>query len=189
MNAGGDTRCRDPHSWSCDAANGAAGGPFIRTGERALTGCAGAAAGPPKTEAAARSVIAPRVYRSIGEVIMEDTAPLAVYFPQFSPALWDPEIGLWYREGSLRPLRAWPATYIVRMYYQEVPEALPLLCVSPTLHPRAPRMWLNVRNRRRVRSLCYTYAPDGTVVRGRNWDDKGAEVLRQDVMWLLRYIV
>ena len=75
------------------------------------------------------------------------------------------------------------------MFYDSVPEALPLVAVAPALHPHAPHIWSMVRNGQRLRTLCYTFAPDGTIVRGRGADDDGAEVLRQATMWLMRYMV
>lgn len=130
-----------------------------------------------------------RRYSGVGEVVDEDASQLALFFPQFSPALLDPKLRLWYREGWLQPLSWWPVRFGVRLYYDEEPEALPLVCVSPPPHPKAPHMWLQVRNGVRFRSLCYTFAPDGTIVRGRSREDGAAEVLRQSVMWLLRYLV
>ena len=152
------------------------------TSRRSRTG-----SGTAEARASTRGV-ARRSYRDVGEVIAEDTSPLGLYFPQFSPAIWDPQIQLWYREGWLKPLRWWPTIFGVRMYYHEIPEALPLLCVSPALHHHCPHTWQNVRGGVRFRSLCYTFAPDGTIARGRSRDDNGAEVLRQGVMWLLRYL-
>jgi hypothetical protein len=155
---------------------------------------AGPAAGRSSAEAEGAEAGAPArqcvrsEYHGVGDVIEEDARSLAVYFPQFSPALWDPRLCMWHREGVLQPLRWWPERFGVRMYYEAEPTALPLLCVSPSVPANTPHMWRQVRNGVQFRSLCYTFAPDGTIVRGRSAEDDGSEVLRQGVMWLLRYI-
>lgn len=153
------------------------------TAGRACAQAAGAEAGAPVRDVSLRG------YGSVGEVIAEDSRGLALFFPQFSPPLYDLKLRLWYREGWLQPLRWWPSQFGVRLYYDLVPEALPLVCVAPPFHPNSPHLWQQVRNGVSFRSICYTFAPDGTVVRGRDYDDDAAEVLRQSLMWLLRYIV
>ncbi len=128
-------------------------------------------------------------YRRVADVVEEDTIPIARYFPQFSTALWDPQLQWWYRQGWLHPLRWWPARFGVQLCYELHPMALPILRISPELHPRAPHMWQHTRHGLSFRSICYTFAPDGTIVRGRTRYDNGAEVLRQAVVWLCRYLV
>lgn len=129
-----------------------------------------------------------RVYRSIAEVIAEDSSPLHRYFPQFSPPLWDPQLKWWYREGWLWPLRTQPARFSARLCYEDDLYALPVVRILPDPVPQAPHVWKHVRNGLEFRSLCYTFAPDGSVVRGRG-DDVAAEALRQCVVWLIRYSV
>jgi hypothetical protein len=161
----------------------------------APSGSTGAAAGrtnagssSPEAGSAARERVI-RQYAGVGEVMDEDARGLALFFPQFSPALLDLRLGLWYREGWLQPLEWIPRRFLMRMYYPPQPSALPIVTVSPDLRADAPHMWLQVWREVRFRSLCYTFAPDRTIVRGRGEDDDAAEVLRQVVVWLLRYMV
>lgn len=144
-------------------------------------------------EAEARSSIRgarPRLYGSVAEVIREDSAPIALYFPQFSVVEWDPDLDLWFREGWIQPLTWWPVRHAVRLCYEDAdPTALPIVRISPPPRPRTPHVLMVRRGRLRFPALCYTFAPDRTIVRGRREDDDGAEVLRQVVMWLLRYHV
>lgn len=157
-------------------------------GSRTATWGADPGAQGAETGASARQQLI-RGYRSVGDVITEDAAPLALYFPQFSPVLWDPDLRLWFREGWLQPLRSWPCRFGVRLYYEVDPYTLPLVCVRPELPSNTPHLWLQTRSGIQFRSLCYTFAPDRTIVRGRGEDDDAAEVLRQAVVWLLRYLV
>jgi hypothetical protein len=140
-------------------------------------------------EAAARPSTRRGAGWTLGCSVEEDSRDLGVYFPQLSLILFDPHLQLFYREGWLQPLSQVGARFPVRLYYddQEV-RALPLVVV-PNIRRDAPHMWSNVRNGVTFRSLCYTFAPDRTIVRGRSPADTAAEVLRQAVVWLLRYMV
>lgn len=144
-------------------------------------------------EAEARSTLRgfrPRPYGSIAEVIAEDSGPIGLYFPQFGPVQRDPDLALWFREGWLQPLKWWPARHTVRLCYEDAdPTALPIVRISPPPRPGAPHVLTVQRRDRCFPAVCYTFAPDRTIVRGRGEDDDGAEVLRQVVMWLLRYQV
>lgn len=130
-----------------------------------------------------------RAYANVGEVMDEDRWELGVMFPGFSPPIYDRDLDMFFREGRLQPLAWFPATFVVRVYYEDSPKQLPIVRISPEPPPDTPHMFQMVRNRRSFRSVCYTFAPDGTVARGRGWDDTVAEVLRQVVVWLLRYLV
>lgn len=129
-------------------------------------------------------------YDSVGAVVDEDRWELGVYFPQFPPALlYDEALDLWYREGALQPLSWYPARFLVRLYYEEEPIAPPIIRIAPEPPDDTPHLFRMARNGKRFKALCYFFAPDGTWVRGRYYEDNAAEVLRQVVMWLLRYVV
>jgi hypothetical protein len=130
-----------------------------------------------------------RLYSNVGDVMDEDRWELGVVFPEFSPPIFDPNLRLFFREGVIQPLRWWPARYGVRLYYEDSPWLLPIVRVAPEPPPRTPHIFQMTRNGMSFRALCYTFAPDGTVARGRGWDDTAAEVLRQVVVWLTRYLV
>lgn len=129
-------------------------------------------------------------YESVGAVADEDRWELGVYFPQFPAALlYDETLGLWYREGAVQPLSWYPARFMVRLYYEQKPTAPPIVRIAPEPPDSTPHLFRLTRNGKRFKALCYFFAPDGTWVRGRSYDDNAAEVLRQVVMWLLRYLV
>lgn len=130
-----------------------------------------------------------RIYSHVGEVMDEDRWELGVMFPGFSPPVLDPALGLFFREGTLQPLRWYPARFAVRLYYERSPWLLPIVRIRPEPPPKTPHMFRMVRNDVGFRAVCYTFAPDGTIARGRSWDDTATEVLRQVVVWLLRYLV
>jgi hypothetical protein len=177
----GTNAITDPYS-APPSSRSAAVGTRASAGRPTATPAA-AEAGP-----AARGGITRGGLYSLGDVISEDTSPLAIYFPQFSPPLFDRQVGLWYREGWLRPLLGLANSFDVRLYYDVEPLAQPLVVV-PAIGAATPHQWKHTRRGVDFRSLCYTFAPDGTFQRGRSRDDNAAEVLRQAVMWLLRYII
>lgn len=155
-------------------------------GRHSSSGTEKAAAQPPlrRREAELES------YDGVGAVAAEDQWELGVYFPQFPAALiYDEELELWYREGTLQPFSWLPAQFRVRLYYDQEPTAPPIIRIAPEPPDGTPHLFRMVRNGKRFKALCYLFAPDGTWVRGRFYDDNAAEVLRQVVLWLLRYLV
>jgi hypothetical protein len=161
-------------------------------GEGTATVGSGQTAGNPattSTEAAAGTAARRDFGWTLAHSVEEDSRDLSVYFPQFSVVLFDPKLRLWYREGWLQPLEALHVRFPTQLYYDDQDaRALPLLVV-PDLQPNAPHLWQHTRNGFSFRSLCYTFAPDRTIMRGRSPADTAAEVLRQGVVWLLRYMV
>lgn len=165
------------------------GGSAVGATEGSPAGCPAAEAEEAEARASVRWGEPVRAYPNVGAAIDEDRWELGVSFPGFSPVVWDPDLALWYREGVIHPLLWWPEGFAVRLYYEQDPRALPLVRVSPPPPVNAPHQFRMIRNGRQFNSVCYTFAPDGTLVRGRGWDDTASEALRQVVMWLLRYMV
>lgn len=160
-----------------------AGGP---AGRHSSSGAEEAPAEPPLRGRASSAAS----YGSVGAVVDEDRWELGVYFPQFPAALfYDEALGLWYREGSIQPLSWYPARFLVRLYYASEPTAPPIVRIAPEPPDATPHLFRVIQNGKQFKALCYFFAPDGTWVRGRSHQDNAAEVLRQVVLWLLRYLV
>jgi hypothetical protein len=183
---GGETNVESepPDRAAPRAARGAATGAAGRASERRpAADAATAEAGTPVR------VLSPRSYANVGAVMDEDRWELGTHFPQFSPPVFDKELNAFFREGEVRPLAWYPARFVVRMYYDPCPRALPILRILPEPPSNTPHLFRVGLNGRTFTAVCYTFAPDATVVRGRSWDDTATEVLRQLVVWLLRYLV
>lgn len=130
-----------------------------------------------------------RVYGNVGATMDEDRWELGLMFPGFSPPICDPDLRLFFREGQIQPLRWWPAAFRVRLYYETEAWRGMIVRIAPPPPKNTPHIFLMQRNGVRFPALCYTFSPDGTIVRGRSWDDGATEFLRQVVGWLLRYLV
>lgn len=179
--------------WLDEAADSQAAGAAAARNARSGAAALGAGTSPVRSAAQGAEAGPPARERlnlkqsQRAEVIGEDSRDLAMYFPQFSPIIFDSDLGLWFREGAIQPLSAQSTHFSVRFYYETEPLALPMVVANP-VRAGSPHLWTQQRNGRVFSSLCYTFAPDGTVVRGRD-DDFASEVLRQVVLWLIKHMV
>ncbi len=122
----------------------------------------------------------------LGSLIDEDSRELNLYFPQFTRVFYDYSRKMWGRQGWLQPLKWLPMRFDVGFYYDDEPLALPIIVASP-IQRDAPHQWKQMRSGVQFYSLCYTFAPDGTLARGRD-PDVAPEALRQAVLWLIKYL-